>query len=232
MRKFLSAICVVVLTGPVVGQVTSRTEAPATQPPPSSATTTAAPAELNALLSRVEQAAQATNQDLTRLRIEKWKTDGNSKRQLESNSDLIQRNLNGTLPGMVVAVRTAPQSFAPSFRLYQNLGALNDVLAPLAESAGAFGPKAEYEQLARDANDLDTARRALGDRIYALAQNTDAELARLRAVESAAKASPSAPPKKIVVDDEAPAKPAAKKKKKPAAATQSSSESPKTSSPQ
>jgi hypothetical protein len=230
MRKLLSAITVVVLTAPVLAQVTSRTEAPGGQSPPS--TTTAAPADLNALLSRVEQAAQATNQDLARLRIEKWKTDGNSKRQLESNSELIQRNLNGTLPGMVSSVRTAPQSFAPSFRLYQNLGALNDVLAPLAESAGAFGPKGEYEQLARDANDLDTARRALGDRIYALAQNTDAELARLRAVEAAAKAAPPTPPKKVIVDDEAPAKPTAKKKKKPAAATQSASEPPKSSSPQ
>ncbi len=230
MRRLLPLTSVVVLTVSVMAQVSSRTEAPPTQSPQTA--TTAAPADLSALLSRVEQAAQATNQDLTRLRIERWKTDGNTKRQLESNSDLIQRNLNGTLPGMVAAVRSAPQSFAPSFRLYQNLGALNDVLAPLAESAGAFGPKSDYEQLSRDANDLDTARRALGDRIYALAQNTDAELARLRAVEAAAKASPPAPPKKIIVDDEAPAKPAAKKKKKPAAATQSSSQSPKTSSPQ
>ncbi len=229
MRRLLSLSSVVVLTAAIMGQVTSRTEAPPTQSPQT--TTTAAPAELNALLSRVEQAAQATNVGLARLRIEKWKTDSNSKRQLESNSELIQRNLTGTLPGMVAAVRTAPQSFAPSFRLYQNLGALNDVLAPLAESAGAFGPKSDYEQLARDANDLDTARRALGDRIYTLAQNTDAELARLRAVEAAAKASPPPPPKKIIVDDEAPSKPA-KKKKKPAAATQTSTESPKTSSPQ
>ncbi len=38
-------------------------------------------AELNQMLSNLQQASQATQEDLSHLRIEKWKTDSGTKRQ-------------------------------------------------------------------------------------------------------------------------------------------------------
>jgi hypothetical protein len=45
------------------------------------------------MLSQLEQASQATQLDLAKLRIEKWKVDSGSKRQTQGNVESVQRNL-------------------------------------------------------------------------------------------------------------------------------------------
>lgn len=177
--------------------------------------------DLTPLLGQLQQVAQSTNLDMAKLRIEKWKTDSDNKKRAQQNADSISRNLTSALPGMVDQVRANPQSLAATFKLYRNLNALYDVAAGLAESAGAFGSKAEYEALARDAANIDNLRRSMGDKMAEMAAFQDTELSRLRTQLAQATAPPPAPPKKIVVDDEEkPKKPAARKKKpaaKPAA---------------
>ena len=49
-----------------------------------------------------------TRVDLARLRFEKWKTDGNTKRQAEANAESVQRNLTAALPTIVQQVRANP----------------------------------------------------------------------------------------------------------------------------
>src|SRR5438045_2849267 len=49
--------------------------------------------QLNALLSQLEEASQADQIDLAKLRIDKWKTDGGSKRQAQANVESLRRNL-------------------------------------------------------------------------------------------------------------------------------------------
>jgi len=49
--------------------------------------------QLNLLLSQLEQASQQTQLDLAKLRVEKWKTDSNNKRQMQANVESIERNL-------------------------------------------------------------------------------------------------------------------------------------------
>jgi hypothetical protein len=91
-------------------------------------------------------------------------------------------------------------------------------MASLAESAGAFGPKEDFEALANQASSLEAARRALGDRLENLAVQKDLEIARLRS-QLRLPTSGAAVPKRIVVDDTATKKPALKKPrpaKKPA----------------
>jgi hypothetical protein len=89
------------------------------------------------------------------------------------------------------------------------------------ESAGAFGPKDDFQGLSNDLNSFEGTRKQLAERINNLAASKEQEIVRLRSdLKTAQAAIPAAPPKKTVVDDnEPPKKPVVKKKpaaKKPA----------------
>jgi len=176
--------------------------------------------EVNALVAQLNSASQALGDDLGKLRVEKWKADGDSKRQSLANVESIQRNLQSALPGMVSQVSASPDSLGATFKLYRNVGALYDVVSNLAESAGAFGGKDEYQSLANDASSVEKARRALADRMDKLAAAKDSELAALhKQVQTLQAAIPPEPPVKVVIDDNPPKpKKVVKKKAKPAVA--------------
>jgi hypothetical protein len=174
------------------------------------------------MLTQLDATAKATQADLTKLRIDRWKTDANYKKQTLTNTDSIQRNLLGALPEIMAQLRNAPEDLPASFKLYRNLDALYDVLGSVAESTGAFGSKDDFQALSNDLNSFEGTRKALAERIETLASAKESEIARLRTDLKAAQAAipAAAPPKKTVVDDTEPAKkPPVKKKpvaKKPA----------------
>src|ERR1700724_1147353 len=177
--------------------------------------------QLNGLLSSLEDASKAAQVDLAKLRIDRWKTDGSTKKQALANVDSIQRNLQGALPEIIGQLRAAPENLSATFKLYRNLDALYDVLGSVVESAGAFGPKDDFQALSHDLNAFESSRRTLGERLENLTFTKENEIARLRTDLRAAQAAiPATPPQKTVVDDTQPAKkPAPKKKpvpKKPA----------------
>jgi hypothetical protein len=92
----------------------------------------------------------------------------------------------------------------------------------VAESAGAFGSKDEYQSLSNELNGLESARRTLGERMQKLTASKEDELTRLRVQVKKLSAAPPPPPQKIVVDDTVPPKKPVKKKvmkPKPAPAT-------------
>ncbi len=126
----------------------------------------------------------------------------------------IQRNLQSALPGIITDLNNAPEELGASFKLYRNLVVLYDSFDSVAESAGAFGSKNEFQSLSNDLTGLESARRAFGERMQKLAASKEDELTRLRAqVKTLSAAPPPPPPKKIVVDDtEPPKKPPVKKK--------------------
>jgi len=180
--------------------------------------------QLNGLLAQLEAASKATQADLARLRIERWKADGASKRQALGNVDSVQRNLQNALPEMIGQLRNAPEDMPATFKLYRNLDALYDVLGSVVESTGAFGSKDDLQALSNDLSSFEGTRKQIAERMESLATSKEQEIARLRAdLKTAQAAIPAAPPKKIVVDDnEPPKKPAVKKKpapKKPATTT-------------
>jgi hypothetical protein len=170
---------------------------------------------VSALLAKVEQEAEGLNMDVGRLHVERWKTDGRAKQQANENVASIQRNVTAALPGLVTAVRSAPDSLAANFKLYRNLNALSDVVASVGESAGAFGKREEYDAIAAHTAALDDLRRDYATWLQQMAVAADSRLAAARQAQTAAK---STPPKKIVVDDsEAATTPKKKKSKKPVA---------------
>lgn len=169
--------------------------------------------ELNLLLSQLEQTSQAAQLDLAKLRIEKWKTDANTKRDSQADAESIERNLQHALPEIVGQLRSSPESLTATFKLYRNLDALYDVFGSVVESAGAFGSRDEFQSLQNDFGALERARRAIADRMETLATTKEGELVRLRTdLQNAQAAQAAAPPKKVVVDDTEPTKPPVKKK--------------------
>jgi hypothetical protein len=178
--------------------------------------------QLNGLLTQLEASSQTAQLDLAKLRIERWKTDGSTKKQTQNDVESVQRNLQSALPEMIGQLRNAPEDMPATFKLYRNLDALYDVLGGIVESAGAFGPKDDFQALQNDLNSFESTRKQLADRTNTLATSKEQEIIRLRTeLKTAQAAIPVAPPKKIVVDDNEPAKkPVVKKKpaaKKPAA---------------
>jgi len=228
------AVCVLALISGALGQ------APAANPASSSPVPYSSVSELNLLLSDLDQASRNTQQDLSRLRVEKWKTDSNTKRGSQADADSIQRNLQSALPEIANRLRNSPDNLLATFEMYRNLDALYGVFNSLTESAGAFGSKDEFQSLQNDLGGLERSRRAFADRMENLAGSKETELGNLRAqlqtARAAAEAAPQAP-KKVVVDDTepAPAKKPTKKRspaKKPAApAPPSQSAPPAQSSP-
>ena len=177
--------------------------------------------QVNGLLGQLETASKATQADLAKLRVERWKTDGASKKQALGNVDAIQRNLQNALPEIIGQVRNAPDDMPATFKLYRNLDALYDVLGSVVEAVGAFGSKDDFQVLSSDLTSFEGTRKQIAERLENLSTSKEQEIVRLRAdLKTAQAAIPVEPPKKTVVDDnEPPKKPVVKKKpvaKKPA----------------
>jgi hypothetical protein len=170
--------------------------------------------ELNQMIGNLQQASQGAQEDLSHLRIEKWKTDSGTKHQTESDRESIQRNLQNALPGMLADLKNAPESLPSTFKVYRNLDALYDVLNSVVESAGAFGSKDEFQSLNKDLGGIEESRRAFADRMDKLANAKEKEIGQLRVELQNARA--AIPPKKVVVDDTEPAPPKKTTKKKAA----------------
>jgi len=194
--------------------------------------------QLNGLLSQIEATSKSTQEDLSRLRIERWRTDGPSKKQALAYVDSLERNLQGALPEIISQLRNAPEDLSASFKLYRNLEAVYPVLDRVAEGVQMYGSKDDLQSLSNDLNAFDGTRKQLAERIENLSSSKEQELTRLRTqLKSLQTQVEAAPPKKVVVDDtEPPKKPAPKKKtttaKKPADATKPSAGTGQTTTPQ
>lgn len=164
--------------------------------------------DLNEVVAQIERVAMATNGDIAKLRIDKWKTDGAQRQQLQKVADSLQRNITDAVPGLIADVQNTHGSVSSSFKLYHNLNVVYEFLSSLADAAGAIGKKEEYEPLAQDAAALDAVRSSLSSYIEQTASSYESRM------QNAARAAQQPPPPvKVIVDDEPPKKPKPKKKK-------------------
>ncbi len=186
------------------------------QAPPAPPVSYSSISELNQLLAGLQQASQAIQDDLSHLRIEKWKTDSNTKKQSQGDVESIQRNLQSALPGMLNDLKNSPENAPLTFKVYRNLDALYDVMNSVVESTGAFGNKEEFQSLNKDLGALEESRRSFAGRMDKVANAKETEIGQLRVALQTARA--EIPPKKTVVDDTQPApekKPVKRKKPVP-----------------
>ena len=208
-----AALCAAQATSP--SPTSGATPQPAASTPEMSADLTA----FGEMLGELRDFSQRTAGDLGKLRIDKWKTDSANKQQAQSNSQSLQRNLTAALPEMIQKAQASPQTMGPSFKLYRNLNVVYDVLASTAETAGAFGPKDQYEALANDISRLDQLRHNMADRLDWLAGVKDSQLIQIRQQLAATLQHAQQQQAKTKVEEtktETPAKKSTTKKKKKA----------------
>ena len=208
VRSLFCFIFIAALAAVLAPAAAGAQDAAGAQPPVAYASVS----ELNSIVEQLKLTAQSMQSDLAKTRIEKWKTDGATKRQTLANVESIQRNLQAALPETITQLNNAPEDLGASFKLYRNLDALYDVFGSVVEAAGAFGSKDEFQSLGNDMTGLESARRTLGERVQKLAASKEDELTRLRAQVKKLSAAPPPPPQKVVVDDTQPPKKPAKKK--------------------
>lgn len=193
--------------------------------------------ELNQLISGLQQASQSAQEDISHLRVEKWKTDSGTKKQTQSDAESILRNLQNALPAILVDLKNSPENLELTFKTYRNIDALFDVFNSLVESTGAFGSKEEFQSLNKDLGAMEDSRKAFADRMDRLAKAKETEIGQLRSSLQEARA--AIPAKKTVVDDTEPVpvkKPPARKKPaakpKPASPPNSQGTQPSSAQPQ
>src|SRR5882672_3703651 len=104
------AVAAVVLTSIAAAQIEPANQQAVTPP-----VSYASLSQVSSLLSQLDQQSQATQLDLAKLRIDRWKTDSNSKKQTLSNVESVTRNLHDALPGMMGELRSAPDSLVSTF---------------------------------------------------------------------------------------------------------------------
>jgi len=159
--------------------------------------------DLNTLLLQIQQAASSANADIGKLRIERWKTDSQQKQQMQQVADSLQKNITNAVPGLISDVQTSRGGVLASFKLYHNLNVVYEFLSSMAEAAGAFGKKEEYQPLESDATALDTVRQNLSTYIEQAAGRMEAaNRAASNAIQARQTPGTIVPGRKVVVIDE------------------------------
>jgi hypothetical protein len=161
------------------------------------------PTDLNTILLQVQKATNSANVNLGKLRIEKWKTDSQQKQQMQQVADSLQKNITNAVPGLISDVQTSRGGVLASFKLYHNLNVVYEFLSSMAEAAGAYGKKEEYQPLEGDATALDTVRQNLSTYIEQASGKMEAEnRAAANALQARQAPGTLVPGKKVVVIDE------------------------------
>ncbi|MGZ4873781.1 MAG: hypothetical protein ACXV5R_01310 [Candidatus Angelobacter sp.] len=161
--------------------------------------------DLNTILLQVQQATNSASVNIGKLRIEKWKTDSQQKQQMQQVADSLQKNIANAVPGLISDVQSSRGGVLASFKLYHNVNVVYEFLSSMAEAAGAFGKKEEYQPLEGDAAALDTARQNLSIYIEQAAGKMEAAnraAAGSNAVQARQAPGTVVPGKKVVVIDE------------------------------
>ncbi len=152
--------------------------------------------------------------------LNKWKAPNNVKEEVDSNLGSIQKDLQATLPPLLVTADAAPASPSASMPVLMNISALYDVLLRVVIASHNGAPRDQASALDQAAITLDNARRDLADQVRGAMLAQERSVRTLQAtVQQQAKAlqaaqAPPPPPATTA------AKPAAKKRKpaaKPAA---------------
>jgi hypothetical protein len=161
-----------------------------------------APADGSASVSSTLRPALAqVGQTLGSLSIKKWKAPNEVRSAADQDVGSIQRDLNGTLAGLMQQADAAPGSVPQAFAVYRNVDALYDTLLRVVLTANLAAPDNEASALQSALSSLEGARASLGQSILSNSQAQQTELIRVRTALSKVAAAPAPPAKTTVVDD-------------------------------
>jgi hypothetical protein len=187
---------------------------------------------MDTVLADLERVSAATDNDISELKTEKhsgnwktglmfWRRETPRNPQTDQMAASLQRNLHSAMPGLIHDVQ-ASGSFASSFKLYNNLSVVCELLDSLVAATKSEGTN---NPLANDSSAMGRIRQQLATQIE---QNAAALDSRSKGPYSLSASSPSSSSsssrngskvKRIVVDDSLPEKkPGKRTASKPAAA--------------
>src|SRR5262245_36101571 len=121
------------------------------QPPPSPPAATAPTVSpIDSTLADLERITAATDSDISNLKSEKktfnwttswmfWRKDASHGSSGEHVATSLQRNLHDAMPGLIHDARNSPGNFTATFRLYNNLSVVCELLDSLVESTKTGG---------------------------------------------------------------------------------------------
>jgi hypothetical protein len=161
-----------------------------------------APADAaSSVSSTLRPALAQVSQTLGSISIKKWKAPNEVRAAADQDVGSIQRDLNGTLAGLLQQADAAPGSVPQAFAVYRNVDALYDTLLRVVLTANLAAPDNEAGALQSALSSLEGARTSLGQSILNSSQAQQTELVRIRTALSKAAAAPAPPAKTTVVDD-------------------------------
>jgi hypothetical protein len=126
------------------------------------------------------------------MNTERWKASSAVRDEAESNLRSIERDVETTLPPLLVAADGAPDSPAKTLPAYRNVEALYDVLLRLEAAGQLAAPREQASALEQALADLN-GRRALGDQLQRDADGQERQIVRLQAALKAVPAPAPAP---------------------------------------
>jgi len=176
--------------------------------------------------STIRPALAQVAQALTGMNTRRWKAPNEVRSAADQDASSIQRDLNGTLAGLLQQADAAPSSVPAAFAVYRNVNALYDTLLRVVLTANLAAPDQEASALQSALSNLETARSALGGQVLSGARTQEGEVVRLRTVIANASV-PREPVKTTVVNDGPAPEPARKKHvaRKPSSSKTSSNQS-------
>lgn len=167
-----------------------------------------APSNSGRMGATLQPSIRLVKEALSSLNIDKWKASSAIKSEADGNLQSVQRDIDQTLPGLVMAADAAPDSAAKALPVFRNVDALYDVMLRLDAAGRLAAPKDQVGALDDALGSIADARRSLGDQLQA---NTEAQEQRMIRLQQAA-ARPAPPPPAPVTCTPAPA-PVTKKKR-------------------
>ena len=184
--------------------------------------------------ANLRPALSQIGQTITGLNIRRWKAPNEVRDATQQDVGSIQRDLSGTLAGLLEQADAAPGSVPAAFAVYRNVDALYDTLLRVVLTADLAAPENEAGSLQSALTGLESARSNLGDSILHASQAQQGELVRMRNVIAAAEAAARRQPPKTTVVDDGPARETRKETvahhhtttRKPAAKTDASKPNP------
>ena len=129
-----------------------------------------APASAGRMGSTLQPSVQLVKEALGSLNIDKWKASSAIKSEADANVQSIQRDMDQTLPGLVMAADSAPDSAAKAIPVFRNIDALYDVMLRLVAAGRLAAPKDQIGALDDALASIANARRSLGDQLQANAE--------------------------------------------------------------
>lgn len=148
------------------------------------------------------------------LQLEKWKK-GSVRDEAAGNVSSIQRDLQATLPPLLVQADAAPETVSKMLPVERNINALYDVVLRVVDSARIAAPGDQFTALQNAMNGLEKARHALSDQMQDTAAAQEKQIGTLQ-VALKTQPVPVCPVVPAPAPAPAPAKKPAVRKRKPA----------------